>query len=358
MELKDIAIIALAMIVVLLIGFILGQRRKNTSTSSTGMASPTEIVESSQPTAVIAQAKADVVPAPRNYSKQIAQAQSFHQRAAIVYSVIAENRVYAPFNDQYVQINDAYERFDTDKQEHTREELLTLFGSLFNAAKFGNCQKGLTEAAGEIAKSIVEYYDDQVSTIFTEKPFEALSSRYRLSADLRASQLAKISAIVSSHFSTVIAEMKDIEQRRNWLQSNYQAFVAATNDEFDWGSAARNFGAGALAVANPIIGIPALIANFKLQSDKGKAASAQLDHYVELFDEFENKVQSVRQHIIQAAEQTKKYVNDKFKEVNESAIVAILTEIAAGGCNLEHYFTSLDFKELESVERDILSEGA
>ena len=46
-----------------------------------------------------------VTPPPRNYSKQIAQAQSFHRRAAIVCSVIAENRVYAPFNDQYVQIN-------------------------------------------------------------------------------------------------------------------------------------------------------------------------------------------------------------------------------------------------------------
>jgi uncharacterized UPF0160 family protein len=163
---------------------------------------------------------------------------------------------------------------------------------------------------------------------------------------------------MSSFFSTVIAEMNDIEQRCNWLQSNYQAFVAETNDEFDWGSAARNFGAGALAVANPIIGIPALIANFKFESNKGKAASSQLDHYVELLDEFENKIQSVRQQIIQAAEQTKKYVNDKFNEVNESAIVAILTETAATGCNLEHYFKSLDFKELESVERDILSEEA
>ncbi len=164
--------------------------------------------------------------------------------------------------------------------------------------------------------------------------------------------------IVTSHFSTVIAEMKDIEQHRNWLQSNYQAFVAATNDEFDWGSAARNFGAGALAVANPIIGIPALIANFKFQIDKGKAENAQLDRYVNLYDEFENRVQSARQQIIQAAEQTKSYVADKFKEVNETAIAAILTETSAGGCVLDHYFKSLDFKELESIERELLSEGA
>lgn len=361
MALKDIAIIVLAMMVVLLIGFLLGQRRKNASTSGAGTPSPDGIVETSKPTTVIAPTKADVVsaaPPPRDYSKQISQAQAFHQRAAVVYSAMAENRVYAPFNHAYVQINEAYERFDTDKEEHTREELLALFSSLFNDAKFGNAQKDVATAAGDIAGSIIEYYDDQVSTIFSGKPFETLSSRYRLSADLRASQLAKISAIVSSHFSAVIAEMKDIEQRRNWLQSNYQAFVTATNDEFDWGSAARNFGAGALAVANPIIGIPALIANFKFQSDKGKVESAQLDRYVELFDEFENKVHAVRQQIIQAAELTKSYVSEKFKEVNGSAIAAILSEVAASGCILDHYFKSLDFKELESAERELLSKGA
>lgn len=322
---------------------------------------PKEIVESSSPTAVIATTNADVIPAAsprRDYSKQITQARTFHQRAAVVYSVMAENCVYVPFNDAYVHINEAYERFDTDKQEHTREELLTLFSSILSAAKFGNAQMDLSDAAGEIAKSIIEYYDDQVSEIFSGKPFETLSTRYRLNADLRASQLAKISAIVTSHFSTVIAEIKDIEQRRNWLQSNYQAFVAATNNDFDWGSMARNFGAGALAVANPIIGIPALIANFKFQADKGKAESAQLDRYVDLYDEFENKVQSARQKIIQAAEQTKSYVVEKFKEVNETAIATILTETSVGGCVLDHYFKSLDFKELERIERELLSEGA
>lgn len=327
------------------------------STSSADM--PSTTVDLVNPR-FIAPTTSDVVPLnpPRDYSKQIQSAQAFHQRAAVVYSVMAENRVCAPFNDAYVQINEAYERFDTDKQEHTREELLALFSSFFSAAKFGNAQKELTDAAGEIAKSIIEYYDDQVSTIFSGEPFEALSTKYRLNADLRASQLAKISAIVTSHFLAVIAEMKDIEQRRNWLQSNYPDFVAATKDEFDWGSAASSFGAGALAAVHPIFGIPALIKNVTSQSDKGKAKRAQFDRYLDLYDEFENKVRSVRQQIIQAAEQTKSYVGDKFKEVNESAITAILSQTAAGGCILDNYFKSLDFKELESVERELLSEGA
>lgn len=356
METKDIAIIVLAMLVVLLIGFLLGQRRKGSAISTTDVSQPSE--PASQ---VSAPEKVEVLPPkprPRDYSKQLAQARTFHERGAAVYAAMAENRTYSVFNDPFVQINQAYECFNTEKDEHSREELLTLFSSLLNAAKFGNVQKDINSAGNDIAKAIIEYYDEQVSAIFSDQPFANLAPRYALNADLRASQLAKISAIIVGHFSTVISEMKDIELRRNSLQSNYQALVAATNDEFDWGSAARNFGAGALAVANPIIGIPALIANFKFQSDKGKAESAQIDRYVELFDEFENKVLAVREHIVQAAEQTKSYVAEKFKEVNALAITALLSEIAGNGCVLDHYFKSLDYKGLEDAERELLSEGA
>jgi hypothetical protein len=356
METKDIAIIVLAMLVVLLIGFLLGQRRKSPIISTSDVPPLSESA-----THAVAPEKIDVLPPrprPRDYSKQITQAKAFHERGAVVYAAMAENRVYSVFNDQFAKINQAYEIFNTEKHEHSREELLTLFASMLDAAKFSNVQKDISSAANEIAKSIIEYYDEQVSVIFSSQPFSNLSPRYALNADLRASQSAKISAIISGHFSNVISEMKDIDQRRNQLQSNYQSLVAATNDEFDWGSAARNFGAGALAVANPFIGIPALITNFQFQSDKGKAESAQIDRYVELFDEFENKVLAVRENIIQGAEQTKNYVAEKFKEVNASAIATILSEISANGCTLDHYFKSLDYKDLEDAERELLSEGA
>ena len=68
-------------------------------------------------------------------------------------------------------------------------------------------------------------------------------------------------------------------------------------------------------------------------------------------------MQSVRQQIVKAAEHTKSYVGEKFKEVNCSAITSILSELAAGGCILDHYFQSLDFKDLEGAERELFSEG-
>lgn len=212
MDLKDIVIIVLAIVLVLMIGFLLGQRKGNTYTSGTSEPSSNGIAAADTTKKVDA---FPATPSPRDYSKQIAQVKVFHQRAGNVYSAMAENLVLAPFNDAYAQISDAYSRYGLDKKEHTKEESLMLFASLFSAAKFSDSQKEISNAAGEIAESIIKYYDDQVSTIFCGKPFETLSSRYRLSADLRASQLAKISAIVTSHFSAVIPETRDIEQRNN-----------------------------------------------------------------------------------------------------------------------------------------------
>lgn len=350
MEAKDTAIIALAFAVVLLVGFLFWQRGRVARGSnavvapSTGTKRTTKDVDTAAPG--------------RNYTKQISQAQAYNDRAAKVFGAVAENLILAPFVDQYAQIDEAYNKFDPDRENHTEEELLFLVSSILSAAKFDNVQKDLASAADEIAKGIIAGYDEDISAIFSGKPFEDFASRYSLTADLRATQLAKISAIAVSHFSTVVMEVKDIEQRRNWLQSNYHTFVSGAGDTFDWGSAARQFGAGALAVAHPFIGVPALIANYKRDSDKAKAEGALFDRYVKLFEEFENKVQSVREQVIQAAEKTKSYAEDKCKEINVTAITAILTEMAAANCNLDHYFESLDVKQLESLEEEMFSEAA
>lgn len=321
----------------------LGQRRRNVE-SLTSLARNTHDKDS-------------VSPPSWNYSKQIAQALSFQKRVAVIYSIQAENSICAPFNAAYSRLDEAYQRYDTNKPEHTHEELLTLLSSILDAVRFEDVQKDLTAAAKEIAQSIIDYYDEQLDTIFSGQTFESLGAKYRLNADLRASQLEKISAIVIGHCSTIVAEARDVAQRRLWLQSNYQNIANTTNDEMNWGSIARNFGAGALAVANPWIGIPALIVNYKHQSDKNQAENRQINHYFELFDEFENKVNSLRQQIIQSAAQTKDYVKDKFSEVNGAAVVALLSETAVTGCTLDHYFKSLDLKNLENTERELFSEG-
>jgi hypothetical protein len=361
MQLKDIAILVLGALVVLLIGVLIGRRKTEGSAPHTN--SPTHIAQMPSDESAITHAVAQTTPQPvrpvaRDYSKQIAESEAFHRRAAQVYAAAAEEKAYSPFGDAFDKINSAYERFNVEKEDHSRSEVLELFSALFGAAKFGGIQTSLSLAASEVAKEVIEYYDEQVSRIFEGQHYEKASAKYRLSADLRASQLSKISAILVAKFSAVIVEAKEIDVRREWLSLNYDAYIQATAGNFDWGTAARHFGAGALAVANPLIGVPALIANLKFQSDKEKAENAKLDRYAELCDEFEKKLQSLRPKIVDAAEQFKAYVQEKFSEVNVLAVSAILSELSTSGHIIDHYFKLLDYDELQNAERDVLSNGA
>lgn len=338
MEQKDIVIVALAVIVLLLAGYLLGQRRRHTNT-----------LDTSEPSVRVHAA----APSSRDYSKQLLEAKTFHQREAMMFSAWSENRILTSFNHGWPQIEEANVRYNTEKNEHTRNEILSFYSEIIEATNFGNVQRELITAAGDIAENLLKHYDNEISNIFLGQLFKHLESKYRLNIDLRASQLAKISAILMSHFSGVIAEMREIEQRRQWLLSNYSALVETTKDEFNWGSAARSLGAGALAVANPFIGIPALIVNFASQSSKGKAESAQVDRYSEQFAEFENKIYFLHQQILQAGEKTKTYICDKAHEVAVVAVLEVLKEITTNGHPIDHYIKSLDYAKLEKSERNV-----
>lgn len=352
MEIKDIALVVLVLIVALLVGFLFG-RKKNSNILSDKVISPTHPTPDTE-----IHKKDTVLSRVKDYSREILKVQEYHQRAALIYSVIAEHSTYSPFNDAYGKVDKAYEEFDPGKKDHTSEHFHKLFSSIFDAVKFDSAQRELAASARENAKQIIDYYEKQISTIFSGQPFENLSSKYRLNPDLREAQLGKISAILTNNFSIIFAEITDIEQRKLWLQANYQAFIAASDDKFEWGSAAMGFGKGALAAVHPLIGIPLLIKHFSTESETSRAKSALIDMYTERFDEFENKIQSLRQQILHVGDNIKGYIAEKFKEINVSAISTVLSETAASGCNLDHYFKSLDFKELEETERGLLIKGA
>jgi hypothetical protein len=293
-----------------------------------------------------------------SYEQNIKKFIDYSDRVAVVYGHKAENGAYLPFFEIYPKIDAAYEQFFHDENERTKEEFLRLASTLFDVAKFGNSQSGIFDFSDDIAKCIIQYYGEILDAIFIAQPFEDLAIKYRLSADIKASQLAKISSIINNYFSSVITESRELETRRSWLYANYSAYVKATGGNFDIGSIVKGFGMGALAAANPIIGIPAFIANWKFQSDKEKQMGIQVDNWVDQFGEFEDKISTLRKKIIDAAEKAKAYVIEKSKEVLGAAIFQILSDLKNKGYSTDHFFSYLDneIKELESVEADIFSE--
>ncbi|MBU2760834.1 hypothetical protein [Acidithiobacillus sulfurivorans] len=359
MGIKSIVIIVLAMFVVLLVGYLLGQRRRNPSIDGNYVSSApqpdTHAVASVgvQPISnsdanEVALAKVEVIspkPKPRDYSKQIIQVKEFHENAADVFADLSFQITYSCFIGQIGKVNRIIEVYEIEKQRNEKEAYISFIKSLLDAANFSNIQRGVSSAANEIAKLIIQYYDDQVSMIFTDKPFSHLTSRYALNADLRETQITKISGIICGHFSHVISELKEFEQIRNWLQANFHVLASTDSDDVDWGSFSRLVGSGFLAGLNPLIGIPAAVASYatfsKNINDKAEKKSAQKDQYVELLLDFLKKYDVITDQVGQCECQTAKYVSEKFSELNVIAIPTILTDITANGYEIDYYIISL-----------------
>ncbi|GCB02621.1 hypothetical protein [Ralstonia sp. SET104] len=296
------------------------------------------------------------VAAPRDCSQQLSQANEFHKRAAEIYAEIAKRAALSPFYGSCEKIDKSYEQFDIKKEGHSAKEWCDLFSSVIESANFDHIKVGVSSAGNEIAEMLIKLYEDQLGAIFSGRDFEKFGEKFKLNIDLRTSQIEKIAAIVSSHFTQAISEAGDLAQHRRRLQANYHDFAQAADDKFDWGSAARHFGAGALAFANPLIGIPALIANFAAGSDKNNRENSNIEVYFDLFSEFEDKIISLREKIDEAAERTKDYTRKKYIEVNSSAVSEVLREVFANDYAIDHYFTSLDLNDLREAEEIIFGE--
>lgn len=292
-------------------------------------------------------------------------------------SLIAERHVYAPFSDAYEKIRELYEQlnknsslstqnttpswpFPTSHREEiepTRDDYIKFFEGYLNATKFASTRSIISKQSDKIASFIVDVYIEEVDFIFSELDALDSKSEYQLDADRKVMQLAKISSIIASFFEKALAELRDIESLRAILQSSLPAYAAATQGHFDIGDLAKSFGSGALAVASPWIGIPALIAHIKAQSDKGKGAQALVEQWVAQFENLEGKVESLREEIVDSAEKTKSYAKEKSAEVNGNAIIAICKHLEKNGypiARLEGFFEN-EIADAESVIADFES---
>lgn len=342
MDIKDIVILVLGFSVVLLVGYLLGSRR----------APPRNELQYEQKDkqGKIHQNSRDHIdarPKKNPYEKLISVYRDQCRRAGKIYGQHAQNVTLSPFNEGYEKIDNAYKKYNEKKSSSPREALLELFSASYEAANFGNVRIALESEMENCAEMILSGYDETIGEIFSGQSFEQESSRYALGADLRASQKAKISGILNSNCTQILGDIREIEQRRVWLQSNLATFIQDTKGEFDWGDAAKHFGAGALAAAHPLIGIPALISSFKGSSDKERAKEARVDKYTQVFGEFEDVLLSTRGRINKSGESAKAYMETKFLEIHDQAVVAILTDLSSKGYSLEHCFKFCEKAEVE-----------
>lgn len=262
----------------------------------------------------------------------------FKKRSSEFAGDVTGLRVFHIFEGAFEKIHAAYEKFDFEKSDHSRKEFIKLFKKILKNAKFGNIQSDLIDLFDDTADRTVSWFVEAVDVIFDEQDFEELKSNYQLSADQKSIQKSKISSILISNFNGVISEARDIESTRLWLQSNSEKFISKFNGEMDIGELARGAGTGALAVINPWIGIPAVIANLKMAMDKSNDNSSFTDQWIDHFADLEEKIILLRKRITNAVEKDKAYVIEKTAEVMGTAIIAICMDMEKHGHDVSHFY--------------------
>lgn len=282
---------------------------------------------------------------------QLAFANGYLLRVATVAPRIAESMMLWPFEEPFSKINEANEVFNFEKDEHSWEEHLTLCRSAIDGANFGRTRLGIAEQAAAVAGLVIDTFSEHLDAL-QGKSSDIQVGKYRLGADTRAMQHSKIASIVQSAFAPVTLEMAAVEQRRVWLADRFDTYATMPNEALDIGQAARSFGLGALAVANPLIGVPALISSWTSGDTKSKAAAAQDRKYEDAMWGFLEQIEELRKPVVKAAADTARYITDKWMEVNVHAVMTALQETALLGHSIQHYCDSLDFDELESLEAE------
>ena len=267
---------------------------------------------------------------------------SQHRRWARAFARDAQRKLYSPFADRLLNVQQALRQLE--EAGDAREDVIAALDQLFEQTQLEAFDEPVNSVAAMIASRIIGEYEAQLDELFRRQPFESAIRKYALSADLRASQVARIRALIASNFSFLIGEAKELANQRGWLYVHFPEYRKFVGVEYDVGALARNVGLGALAVANPLLGVPALIANWKLQSDKNEKSQALIDNWIEKLNEFVQRLEGLEGHVAQACEKSAQYIEQKFRETCGDAIAHILAELQGAGHSAAHYYDALDHR--------------
>ena len=346
MDTKDIVIAVLVISLVFLVGLVLGQRKKRDSTQDINQSSLNVAIKSAPSQSDVTK---PVTKARKDYSREFELLQKYNNRAKVILPNIYERHCYEPFDEQFVVINSAYEVYGQDKKEHSIEDVQKLFSSILTHASFGNVVSQIQKKSDTIADELLSGFKKDLDVIFKGKEYESLSDRYRLSTDLEVEQHRKISSAIAAKFNTAILKAREYEQKREWLVANYGNYQKLMSTNTDWAGGAKYFAGGAMAFANPIIGIPMLLGSWMKDSENDKQNQAFIDTYFQKWGELESMIDSLRQEVIDASKKAVEYIVIKCDEIYIQGITVILKETASAGHSIDHYFVHIMKTELPEL---------
>lgn len=290
---------------------------------------------------------------PRNNHKHLTSLQHQLRRIPPLFAGMSENILYngcAGFLTPYV---DARKAIDA-KSEPSREEQLAYYESILNLQGLSAIRPRLDEASKAIASLVVDGYSEVVKSTFDTLPDAAEQrSRYVLTVDLATEQKRKIASNVLKSFDSITHHLQRSLDLRPSLASEFAKIREELSESFDLRGFVRGFGLGAMAVASPWVGVPAVIGNFLNDQKNEKQKEEYLEGYFSRLSEYDEELHNTITSFNASVEEAHKYVKVKSEEIFCAAIMQMLTELHQQGFDLAKVERAQEFHELDDLEKQL-----
>ena len=196
----------------------------------------------------------------------------------------------------------------------------------------------MEQACVDVMETILAFYSvDLLPLIFDSVPeAKHLRSRYTLTQEYITQQSLSGQNSLKRNLSPVYSELTEISRVQEQLMAAYPQVQSVLGDGQDgWGNMAMGFGSGALAVANPLIGVPLLIYRWANENKKGDFNNAFVANWCDRFVELCRRWDGLDAMYKPIYESQCRFIVEKINAISENAVLRILTELDAEGFNLK-----------------------
>ena len=258
------------------------------------------------------------------------------------------------FYDQYAALYAAWDAFQKTPPENQSTAFLTLCEPIVQNPDFDGARKQLTGFVGELSNWIIDYYNAELDKIFGGQPFEAEHAKYRLSADLHAATLQRVTQAYNHYIAQGLGHLQELRMTRLSLMAQFESVRQIVQRQVQgpgWGETAKNSLLGWMMFANPIVGVPVAAWRLFQTVEQAGAKENQVQVFSQQLSAYFDAVQQFSDEFPKQLDAAGEWIQRKFTEMNVDGITHVLTALTNEGYSVGHYCGALDYAALHEAEQ-------
>lgn len=223
------------------------------------------------------------------------------------------------------------------KVEQWTPEQLKFYINYVNSMDFSDSIPSIKDGIENTCSFITECYEEYLNDIFQniDVKYTNMKSAFILPTDKKIEHQTRTKSVIAPLFVDTLQSFDMSIRTQSHVRHGKPQFDSFTSTDFDWGSFLKNFGGGALAVANPFIGVPMILANIFGETEAAKKKQAFIDDYLQKVDECRKGFDDTAPILHAASVKAADYCLGRSQELNVNAVFFVCSKLDAEGVDLK-----------------------